>query len=345
MIECIFTIDYEIYGNGTGSLKDLVYDPAEQLIAVFKKQGARCVLFVEVAEFERIEVCGTDEAIGVVKRQIRECHKDGFELGLHLHPQWYKARFEAGRWLLDYREYNLCRLERSRIEEIVERAVHYLSRILDEPDFVPLSFRAGNWLFQPTQTAAAVLAKKGIELDSSVFKGGLQHNNDLDYRPAMKNGYYWKFRSDVNIEDSNGFMLEIPIYSEMVPFWRMCTAKRLSLQQKGTSSLRSHRQRLYRALDFIRFWYPLKFDFCRMKLAELTSMMDIVIRDDQKNPQLYKPVVLIGHTKDLLDLDAVDSFLTYLKGKGLRVSTFQDVIEKCRRCGLAALSQSVNQMA
>ena len=31
MIECIFTVDYEIYGNGTGALIDLVYEPAKQL--------------------------------------------------------------------------------------------------------------------------------------------------------------------------------------------------------------------------------------------------------------------------------------------------------------------------
>ena len=35
MIECIFTIDYEIYGNGQGSLKELVYDPMERLLAIF----------------------------------------------------------------------------------------------------------------------------------------------------------------------------------------------------------------------------------------------------------------------------------------------------------------------
>ena len=39
MIQCIFTIDYEIYGNGTGSLKELVYDPAKKLAAIFQKQN------------------------------------------------------------------------------------------------------------------------------------------------------------------------------------------------------------------------------------------------------------------------------------------------------------------
>ena len=35
MIECIFTIDYEIYGNGQGLLRDQVYEPARKLKEVF----------------------------------------------------------------------------------------------------------------------------------------------------------------------------------------------------------------------------------------------------------------------------------------------------------------------
>ena len=36
MIECIFTLNYEIYGNGAGSLKELVHDPAERLREIFE---------------------------------------------------------------------------------------------------------------------------------------------------------------------------------------------------------------------------------------------------------------------------------------------------------------------
>lgn len=39
MLECIFTIDYEIYGNGEGSLKELVYEPAKHLKAIFDIPG------------------------------------------------------------------------------------------------------------------------------------------------------------------------------------------------------------------------------------------------------------------------------------------------------------------
>jgi hypothetical protein len=209
MIEFLFTLDYEIYGNGTGSLNDLVYEPARRLRNLFQAHGARFVAFVEVAELERIESFGTDPAIDRVKQQLREMHCDGFEIGLHIHPQWSNARFEKGRWILDLREYNLCVLSRKRIEEIVESSLDYLRYAMDQADYSPLSFRAGNWLFQPTHRLASVLADKGIRIDSSVFKGGLQRYHGLDYRRAATNGYYWPFSCDVNRQDSAGAWIEV----------------------------------------------------------------------------------------------------------------------------------------
>jgi hypothetical protein len=329
MIECIFTIDYEIYGNGEGSLKELVYEPAKRLLAAFRERNARFMPFVEVVELEMIETAGTDHAIDLVKDQIREFHRDGFELGLHLHPQWYNARYEDGKWLLDYSEYNLCTLPRERIVQIVESTITYLRKVLGEPDFTPLSFRAGNWLFQPTLTAASVLAERGVKVDTSVFKGGLQHQHKLDYRRALKNGYYWPFTEHVDVPDPNGALVEIPIYTQMVPFWKMFTSKRLSMQQRNTSSAKKKKNRLNRLPDFLRFFQPKKFDFCRMTIDELTSMFDMIIHEDKEDPATLRPIVAIGHTKDLVDLDTVDSFLSYLQQNKITISTFKDIYLRC----------------
>ena len=65
MIEFVFTIDYEIYGNGTGLLKDLVYEPAKRLRELFRTWNVRFVAFVEVAELEKIEIFGALKAKGV----------------------------------------------------------------------------------------------------------------------------------------------------------------------------------------------------------------------------------------------------------------------------------------
>jgi hypothetical protein len=337
MIECIFTLDYEVYGNGTGSLKELVYEPGETLTRIFRKWNARFVAFIEVAEFEKIDKFQTDPAIEDVKRQIRDFHREGHEIALHLHPQWSNARYENGQWTLDYDEYNLCTLSRSRISQIVDESLNYLRETIEEPGFTPLSFRAGNWLFQPTETAASVLAEKGIRIDSSVFKGGRQHNNTLDYRSAMRNGYFWPFGRDVNETDSRGSWIEVPIYTEMVPFWKMSTSKRLGFAGGQGKATRNTKQKVNRVLDLLRFKYPRKLDFCRMTLDELTSTMERVVAEDQKTPDTYKPIVAIGHTKDLSDLQAVDDFLSFLNANQIPVSTFEASRSK--------LSQDVVQAA
>ncbi len=330
MIECIFTLDYEIYGNGTGALADLVYEPANRLMEIFRKWDARFVAFVEVAELDKIEEFGTDAAIDSVRAQIKELYQDAFEIGLHLHPQWYNARREQGRWALDPTEYNLCKLPKGRISDIVERALKYLRYALGPRDFTPLSFRAGNWLFQPTEAAAGVLSERGIKIDSSVFKGGVQHNHSLDYRPSLKNGYYWPFASDANRPDASGPWLEFPIYAEMVPFWQMATFKRVGFASSGSLGGQGFIQKANRALDLIRFRYPLKFDFCRMTLDELKSMLGRVIQQDQEEPEVYRPLVAIGHTKDLTDPETVDSLLAFLRAKRIAVKTFDSVYARLK---------------
>jgi hypothetical protein len=329
MIDLIFTIDYEIYGNGEGSLKELIFEPAARLMDIFLEHDVRFVPFIEVAELELIEANATDPIIDSVKQQIKDFHNNGFELGLHLHPQWYNARHDSGKWHLDYNEYNLCTQTPARITEIIKRAINYLRLTLGTADFTPVSFRAGNWLLQPTRSIAQVLIDHGIKIDSSVFKGGLQHQQHLDYRPSLRNGYFWKFEDDANQPDINGKLIEIPIYTKMVPPWQMATKKRLGLQQKAAAGRKTIKEKAYRLLDLARPFQPLKLDFCRMTMEELTVMMDRIIQDNQRDPINYKPIVAIGHTKDLIDFETVKYFLSYLQKRNIQITTFGDAHNKC----------------
>lgn len=330
MIEFIFTIDYEIYGNGEGALRELIFEPARQLNSIFYHAEAKIVVFVEAAELKKIEAAKSDPAITEVKKQIQEFYQQGHEIALHLHPQWSKGKYINGKWALNDEEYNLCVLSKQKIIEIVDDSIEYLRTVISEPGFSPFSFRAGNWLFQPTQPAADILAQRGIKIDSSVFKGGLQHQHGLDYRPALQNGYFWRFQDDVNEPDVGGKMLEIPIYTQMVPPWKMATKKRLGLQQKAASGRKIFIiDKIKRVLDFARPLQPLKLDFCRMTIEELTGMMDQIIQDDARNTKLFKPIVAIGHTKDLVDFETVVAFLSYLKQRNIQISTFKDIYQKC----------------
>lgn len=328
MIECLFTIDYEIYGNGEGTLGNLVLEPARQLKTIFDKVDAKLVFFVEAAELEKIEEAQSDPAIYDVKSQIKDLYTEGHEIALHLHPQWYKGYYNDGKWELDYSEYNLCVLPEKRITEIIDRSINFLRSALHDYDYTPLSFRAGNWLFQPTQTTAKILFSRGIKIDSSVFKGGLQYYYKLDYRRAIGNGFFWKFNTNVNTPYPQGILLEIPIHTKMVPFWKLITSKRVGLQRKSAAGNQTMKQKLYRIFDRVRLRQPLKLDFCRMSITELVAMMEEIIEEDQLSPDTLKPVVLIGHTKDLIDLETVEIFLKYLEEQKIKPTTFQAIYQQ-----------------
>lgn len=326
-LKCIFTIDYEIYGNGEGSLAELIYKPSQRLKDLFDRAGVKMVNFVEAAELEKIAEAGSDPAISLVEEQIREFYRDGHEVALHLHPQWYNASYKNGRWNLDYSEYNLCVLTRERIDEIVRRAIAYLRRVLGDENFTPVSFRAGNWLFQPTPVVAEVLAAHGLRIDSSVFKGGLQHKHNLDYRPAARNPAWWKFTSDVNRADPRGAMVEVPIFARMVFPWEMANKKRLGLQRKGASAPGNVKDKLWRLWDLARLRYPLKFDFCRMTFAEMESILNFAESQSANRGDGFLPLVAIGHSKDLIDFDDIQSFLTLLQDRQIPVCTLQEFVE------------------
>ncbi len=59
-------------------------------------------------------------------------------------------------------------------------------------------------------------------------------------------------------------------------------------------------------------------------------MLDGVVGQDRDKGASFQPLVAIGHTKDLVDLDAVESLLSYIGEKGIPVSTFEEVYPKCK---------------
>jgi hypothetical protein len=120
----------------------------------------------------------------------------------------------------------------------------------------------------------------------------------------------------------------------MVPFWQLATSKRTAFKNSFASSSPGIKRKVNRARDLLRFRYPLKLDFCRMTLDELTSAMGQFIKEDAADPRTFRPVVTIGHTKDLFDFETIEGFLTYLESNGVRVSTFVDVYPKLARAEL-----------
>ncbi len=326
MLKLIVTVDYEIFGNGTGSIAEHVVAPTQRLADLFDRHGHKFVVFAELAELEMIERCGSDPDIGRARQQIRALYDRDYEIGLHLHSWWYNARHEGGRWALDYTEYNLCELPAPRVASAVDRSLDYLRGIVGSPDFTPVAFRAGHLLLQPTQPLAGILASRGIRVDSSVYKGGVWREYRQDYRPASRNGWYWRFGKSVNDADRNGPLLEIPIHTTMVPIWKAFSARRVRQKLQPRPGHRTAEKGVTRRpIDYLRPTYPVKLDYCSMGSREILGVLGDLQRTDSQDSGSVKPIVLIGHSKELVDLTAIANVLAFARDTGIAVTTFRDV--------------------
>ncbi len=331
MIDLIFTLDYEIFGNGDGSLYECILKNTEALNKIFENYNFRYVNYVEVAELIKIKEYNSDPDVKLVEDQILSMYHKEYEIGLHLHPQWFNSKFINNRWELDYNEYNMCMIERYKIDNYFEIAIQYLKEILMDSKFNPISFRAGNWLIQPTNQIIDSLIKHHIKIDSSVFKGGVLRNYNIDFRNALKNGYYWLFHHEVNLPTSKIGIWEIPIYSWMVPFWKSINKNKYEALKKHNNRRNAHFKKLINFVSKINFLYPLKMDFTKMSFYELKEILLKIIETDNTTPHIYKPITLIGHSKNNIKFSEIENFLNFISLKNINVVLFKDIISKLEK--------------
>ena len=76
--------------------------------------------------------------------------------------------------------------------------------------------------------------------------------------------------------------------------------------------MRSKVHRRYDRFWGMSFWRALKFEFCQMTMRELKETVDRVIREDQEDPDAFRPLVAIGRTRDVTDNATVEPFVSYL---------------------------------
>ena len=320
----IFTLDYEIHGNGDGNPLSLMVEPTQRLMMLLERYGQRVTIMADVAEilaFRRYyEETGRDDFhVLEIENQLREAILRGHDVQLHIHSSWFKAEWDGRGWDQCIEEYNLAALARERIDGMVGRCVDYLNGLLVpvKPDYKVWLFRAANWSMMPTENLYAVLLKYGIIADTSVYKGGVQGGNvSYDYRNAWNNLLSYPASSaNINLfasESQVGVLTEYPIYTEMRPFWSFVTPirlfrmvrakfhrhKRSSLAELNDSEIKNADNRKLTIKSLFRN-SPWKMDFSQAGGNQLIASMKRIMLLDISGRD-WVDVVLIGHSKTFL---------------------------------------------
>lgn len=317
IIKLIFTLDYEIHGNGYGSPYKLMIEPTYRLMELMEKFGARLVIFADVAEILRFrdyyEETGQDRFhYTEIVKQLQSAIKRGHNVQLHIHSSYFKAKFNGQKWEQNWAEYNMAALPFDRIFEMIRISKSWLQAQLIpiNPGYQCFAFRAANWSMVPTSNIYRALVENGIRVDTSVYKWGRQFGHvDYNYIDAHSNIFSYKASShDINILDENGIIKEYPIYTENRPFWHFISLMRL--YRIFRAQLLNHRQDEpfdldtkidFKKLSIYSFFRrnPWKLDFNQANGTQMIKALKRIMRKHIGHPEVID-LISIGHSKTFI---------------------------------------------
>jgi hypothetical protein len=236
MLNAIFSLDYEIHGNGEGCPRSLMVEPTSRLLDLLEEYGAKLTIMADVAEIlkfrEYWDQFGQDDYhYGAVVEQLQDAVRRGHDVQLHLHCSYFNSHFEDGKWVQDWAEYNFALLSEQRLNEVVGIGKKFLEEQLRPIDanYRCNVFRAANWSMNPSRNAVRALVKNGFQIDTSVFKYG--HRDGLvsfDYSGAPSNLVPWPVdEKQICDRDEESSLIEVPIYAERRWIGAFITLQRL----------------------------------------------------------------------------------------------------------------------
>ncbi len=346
MIHLVLSLDYEVFGNGSGDVRRDMIEPTRRLLALCDKHGAKLAIMFEVGEYwamKQAEQAGT-LCLGYspsreIEEQLRDAAKRGHDVQLHLHPWWIGATFEQNQWRLNPQYLRVTDLPNGLGSEddllsvlgVLHAGKSTLETLIKPvcPDYECLVYRAAMFWGQPSNDLIVAMKRVGLAADSSVISGLHEVTPaPTDYRQAPSAmGFWWTSADDISQSGPAGeHIIEFPVHSRMRPY--VCNLKwtklRTTLQRRraeksnmhghGMMEARKSRDPLGTLLKKLITSQPLKYDFCKLSAANMIRWLQHAVRSDTTGQTgADTPLVMLGHSKDFWNDRHLGTFLRFAK--------------------------------
>lgn len=338
MIHLILSLDYEIFGNGTGDVMRDIIQPTNRLLNICDKHSAKMTIMFEVGEYWAFEQYDRQlrkdldySPCEQMKRQAIDAVRRGHDVQLHLHPQWVGAEYDKGGWQLCNSYWRLADLpdglgSRSQVTSITG-ALHAGKETLRnmikpvKADYECVCFRAGGFYAQPSENIISAMKKAGLRADSSVVKGYKTSTPfEVDYSQVKTDkAAWWTTDTELTAEGKPGKnIIELSVSSRMQPYWKNFkkTKLRAALKRQRTGRAPNNKHTTDRDISSVPDCRtvlkrllrncPSTFDFCKLSSGDMLRR----IKELSKYPE--QPIVMIGHSKDFVNDREFDKFLASL---------------------------------
>lgn len=350
MVYLILSVDYEIFGNGSGDVVACMINPTSEILNICERYGAKLTIFFEVCEYwafkeaqkagklEHLDYCPATE----MEWQAIDAVQRGHDVQLHIHPQWLNWKCENGQWQVDLSLWRISALSSDDCINIFRRGKKTLETLLQPitSKYRCVVFRAGGWCIQPEENVLAAMVQAGFEADSTVAPE-IQFNDGItayDFRNSPTRPA-WKISKSITREEPKGSLWEVPISTRCFHIWERDfrakirrRIKRLPTCPKGCSG--EVLGMLHRTnktwVNKLKNLFKSKLIMFDISLGA-SEMLAFVTSALQAEPsRTVYPLVAIGHPKRFGNAYELDSFLRKCQpwvAKGvLKFATFSELL-------------------
>lgn len=224
-----FTFDYELFVNDhPGDIDNCLITPTNELMKMFDRNGVKVTFFIDMAYVYRlVELKSTIPLLTVdydkLCAQVKDIHKHGHEIALHIHPQWFYAQHDGQNWIMDFDHYKLSDMP---LEEANIKFDACVKMLKEMTGCEILSFRAGGFSIQEYEGFYDAMKRNGIRNDSSVLFGEKQitHLHSYDYS-SLKTPVAYRFSTQMLNHDENGCFTEYPISTKKISLLVYCFSR------------------------------------------------------------------------------------------------------------------------
>ncbi len=333
------TVDYEIFGDGSGSVKPCMIDSSNAMMDLAEEFGASILFYAEVNEYWAFKTHPKYQSdAAIMEAQMKDMIKRGHDVQLHLHPQWIDAQYDdqAG-WKLNYNYWRLPFVpnglgtvedQRSLLGLFTKgkKTLEHIIRSVDA-EYSCNAFRAGAWCIQPEETILQAMQQVGFKKDSTLAPGAYMNNGltYFDFRGHESTFQPFPIRDNLQKRDNKGQLIEYPIWTtnmgilQNTYFLFLSILKNLDNNapncygQSAAKSIAIRSSKWKKLWQLVRPQYKM-LDFCGKKTAgELIYITQRAISKVKKTPgdDSY-PLISIGHPKNFSNPKEIRKWLTWI---------------------------------
>ena len=346
----LLTLDYELFGDGSGDVFKHIVEPTNTIIDVAERYGAKMTVFFEVVEYWRLKQewesgnhIGYDRnPVEAMEQQVLDLISRGHDVQLHLHPQWVDAKWDDNHWAVDYNNWRLGTFASSSmtIKELIIKGKNTLEQIIRPsfPDYKCNAIRAGGYNAQPSDAIIEAMRECGLMVDTSIVPGAKELGtlSVYDYTCSPSNVGYWFVGEKLEEpSDEKSGIVELPIVSfpvsRLLKFMSLTRIKSIMLNRKSAQASFSAKTSSGGTnggiLSKISFFFKKEFqtwDYCLFPSWLHRYFLKKISRQPNRNV-----FVIIGHPKSFVSSGSLDFLLRKTVGK-FEMPSISDFIANSR---------------